>query len=69
MIYQFYTLQMFYIFTHRSHKSSNNFALDHVVLAKHNTTLPFPRCDCIGMLRGFNKDSLVGENLLRFWTR
>jgi hypothetical protein len=54
---------MLYIFTHESRKNSLNFAPNHVVLAKHNTTLP--TCGCIETLRDLYKDSLVRENLLK----
>jgi hypothetical protein len=35
-------------------KAPENFRPNHVMLAKHHTTLP--RCDCIGMLRSLYKD-------------
>jgi hypothetical protein len=45
------------IFAHKSCKSSKNFAANHVVLIRHNTTIL--RCDCIGMLRCLYKVPLA----------
>src|SRR6185437_8283677 len=57
MIYQFYTLQRLYTFTTIHVKVPKNLEPNHAyVLIRHNTTLP--RCDCIGTLRGFSKESL-----------
>jgi hypothetical protein len=57
-------LQRLYTFTTSHVKVQKNFGPNHVVLIRHNTTLP--RCDCIGMLGGFYKDFLLRSSPLRF---
>ena len=59
-----FTLQRLHTFITSRVKVRKNFGPNHVVLARHNTTLS--RCGGIGTLRGLYKDSLTSDNPLRF---
>jgi hypothetical protein len=59
LIYQFYTLQRWHIFTHNSCKSSENFAPTMHMPTKHNTTLL--RCDQSDATRPLQSSTCMRE--------